>query len=222
MSDRLTLKCDCSLRLVLAHYTAETGLLSQENEPYQHSALDKIRKTIMMLHEGHGLSLEQIVFVGFSQGGLLGNTYLIAGLEALLQPSEGNGSVPLPGHLLSLAGSVFKVPPRFPVRGYASQEQREKTLRAEGTRDDSGRAAPRRIRARLLCGTVDRYFTEEEIKSAAAQIGAKAQSVRESDKLDTEVVLSVGFEDGQGHIITPKMVAAVAEAVDEILSRVSP
>ncbi|PWN27169.1 hypothetical protein BDZ90DRAFT_232724 [Jaminaea rosea] len=206
-------------------HNATESALTEDNEPFQYSALDKIRSTILFLHYEIGLPLDSIVFAGFSQGGLLADTYLLAGLDQLLDNKEDEETVddhfvPLPGYMLSLAGSVFKTPPRFPSRGHLNETHREK-LSSSSRSPYHGKTAPPQpssIRARLICGTQDRFFTPDEIKEAARQIGEKAGRVREEGK-GTDVVVSVAFDEGQGHVTTDRMIAAVIQSVDEILRR---
>lgn len=204
---------------------ATVSALTEDNEPFQYSALDRIRSTILFLHYEIGLPLGSIVFAGFSQGGLLADTYLLAGLDRLLDNQEDEEKVndhfvPLPGYVLSLAGSVFKTPPRFPSRGHLNEAHSEKLCSSSSSPYHSKTAPPQPscIRARLICGTQDRFFTPDEIKEAARQIGEKAGRVREEGK-GTDVVVSVAFDEGQGHVITDRMIAAVIQSVDEILTR---
>lgn len=182
------------------------------NEPYQYSALNKLRKTLLDLTNTHGIPLSNIVLGGFSQGGILSDTYLVAGLGHLDgAKSTEHDLVPLPAYVLSFAGSLFKTPPRFPVRSYASAEHQEQVLAA--SKSLKSPAQPKKVTARLLCGLADPYFPEEEIKSAAATI-VKASEERKSQ---INVQVSVGLEPNAPHIITPRMIAALVESLEEIL-----
>lgn len=187
--------------------------LTEESEPYQYSALIKIRDAILELHEQYSLALDNIIFVGFSQGAILLNTYLLAGIKQLLGETDCKSYIPLPGYALALAGSLFKTPPRFPSRGYASEEHEQSVTTQP---DDSARSQPQpqRVISRLLFGLADQYFPEDEIHAAAAELSQYA------NRLDSpKVTVSVGVEEGQGHVVTPRMVAAVVQSVDAILDK---
>lgn len=180
------------------------------NEPYQYSALDKLRKTLVDLTVNHKIPLSNIVVGGFSQGAILSDTYLLAGLDHL----DGANSVPLPAYILSFAGSLFKSPPRFPIRGYASADhEKQVTEASKATGGDKEPLQPHKVTVRLLCGLADRFFPQEEIESAAASL-VKAG---ESRKGQIDVQVSVGLEQGAPHIITPRMIAALVESLEEIL-----
>lgn len=197
-------------------HNATEKVMTDQSEPYQYAALSKIRDVILELHNNFGLPLDNIVFAGFSQGAILGNTYLLAGMKQLLSEEGGQGmdGIPLPGYMLALAGSLFKTPPRFPLRGYTSDEHRDNVHTAAPASASVGQ--PKRVVNRLLCGLADRYFPEEEISQAATELHSHAQQL--ASRLP--VTVSVGMKPGQGHIITPRMVAAVVQSLDDLLEHV--
>jgi len=187
-----------------------------QNDPYQYSALEKIRKTIALACESTSLGLDRILLIGFSQGANLANTYLKAGLKNLGE-TNGKPLIPLPGQILALAGSLFKSTPSFPVRQYASADHKEQISEQEKRYIDRLVALlpPKEVIDRLLCGTGDRFFSQDEIKEAASSL------VEERDKVKDEikVQISVGFEPNAPHMITNRMMAATIEAIDLILER---
>lgn len=195
-------------------HNATEQVFTQQSEPYQFSALTKIKEVILDLHQSVGLPLDKIVFAGFSQGAILGNTYLLAAMNQLLNGQEGNETIPLPGYILALAGSLFKTPPQFPIRGYASDEHKNST--AAASHPAHSITQPKRIVNRILWGLADRFFSEEEIKSAAGQLSECAKKLTEKNA-GVEVAVSIGPEPDQGHIITPRMVAAVVQSLDAVL-----
>ncbi|UZJ53861.1 hypothetical protein CBS101457_003181 [Exobasidium rhododendri] len=197
-----------------SHNTLQEDQVLQ-NDLYQYSSLEKIRQTILVACETTSLQPSQIVLIGFSQGANLANTYLKAGLKNIIE-SKGKTVIPIPGHILALAGSLFKATPSFPLRRYASAEHEEQLKEQE--RQHQGRfaalTAPKTVVDRLLCGTGDRFFSPDEIKEAASTL------VQDKDEAKDfiEVQISVGFEPNAPHMITNRMMAATIEAIDAILA----
>lgn len=185
------------------------------NQSYQYSSLDKIRTTILSACEAASLPPSQVVLVGFSQGANLANTYLQAGLADVASQGE-KTVVPLPGHILALAGSLFKAKPGFPTRQYASAEHQHLVSEEERQCRDRLVALPctTRVVDRLMVGTADRFFTPDEVKEAAS---ALMQASRAVEGL-VEVQVSVAIEPNAPHMITNRMMAATIEAIDAVLA----
>jgi hypothetical protein len=196
-----------------ASHATSTPHELKHNEPYQYSSLEKIRQTILLACEETRLPPEKIVLVGFSQGGNLANTYLKASLQEII--TRDSNLIPLPGHIVALAGSLFKVMPAFPRRGYASVEHEEECKGQESETAKGLLALPRpsKVIVRMLCGTKDRFFSQDEIKEAAANLAKVGQLAKDA----IEVQISVGFEPNAPHMITSRMMAATVEAIDAIL-----
>lgn len=104
------------------------------NDVYQHSALEKLRTTLVELVYTAQIPVEHIVLVGFSQGAMMANNYVLAALTATASHSRGDSDkkgsasqsastgahMPIPGHIFALSGSLFKTQPTFPERRYGS------------------------------------------------------------------------------------------------------
>lgn len=187
----------------------------ENNGPYQYSALHKIRVTMLDACLQTGLQPKNVIFVGFSQGANLGNTYLLAGMKELLDDKK-ESSVPIPGHVLALAGSLFKSTPDFPKRRYASSDHERESAQEEQRMSTalSSLQQTQKVINRLICGTGDRFFSEDEITEAAGTLGECSQRVK--DRVDVQV--SVGMDAKAPHMITPRMIAAVIDAIDHVLT----
>jgi predicted esterase len=188
----------------------------QLNDPFQYSALEKIRQTILMACEATSLPLDRILLVGFSQGANLANTYLQAGLKDIFE-TQGRTTIPLPGHILALAGSLFRTAPSFPARRYASVEHKEQVSEQERASREKLTALerPTSVIDRLLCGTGDRFFSADEIREAASTL----VNDREESKDLIDVQISVGLEPNAPHMITSRMMAATIETIDAIIAK---
>lgn len=188
--------------------------LTLHNGPYQYASLNKIRQTILSACETTSLSLDKIILIGFSQGGILSNTYLQAGLDGIAKKEQ---LIPLPGHILALAGSLFKRVPSFPIRHYASEdhEKQEASPLQQKQLEKRVKALtqPSKITSRLISGTRDQFFSQAEIEEAAGSISLKARPVK--DTIDVQI--SVLMEPGAPHLITNRMIAATIEAIDTVL-----
>ncbi|CAO1616767.1 unnamed protein product [Sympodiomycopsis kandeliae] len=204
-------------------HNATEKVFTDDSEPYQYSALHKIRTVISQLNQDCKIPLDNIIFAGFSQGAILIDTYLLAGMKQQSSNSKFDKSefIPLPGYILSLSGSLFKTPPKFPLRGYISQEHKKEITDIRIRENLHGPQLPRQpeqVVARLLCGTADRHFPQSEIENAAETLQIAAKQLTASAKNSPQVKISLRFEDGKGHVITPSMVAAVVDSVDQVLS----
>jgi predicted esterase len=188
---------------------------TKDNAPYQYSSLQKIRQSIILACEPTGLQPEQVILVGFSQGANLANTYLQIGLSQIAK--GGKSTVPLPGHILPLAGALFKVMPSFPQRQYLSPEHKGQFSKEEDEVSAQCHALrrPKKVVCRLICGTGDRFFSQEEIEDAAATLANESSKV--DDRIDVQI--SVLMEPRAPHTVTNRMLAATIEAIDAALSR---
>ena len=199
----------CSHNAVLPH---ETTL----NAPYQYSALHKIRQSILLACEATNLQPEHMILIGFSQGANLANTYLQSGLRQLQKEEGKKCTIPIPGQIVALAGSLFKVSPSLSTRQYFSAYQREQHVKEEERIEQQCAALlrPRKVFDRLICGTGDRFFSQEEIEEAASTLARDSASVK--DLIDAQI--SVAIEPHAPHTITNRMMAAVIEAIDTALA----
>jgi hypothetical protein len=196
-----------------------SALDAKINGPYCYSALELLRKTILRLtvESDHPVPLSNIVLVGFSQGAILLNAYLLAALE------YGNDkrapAIPLPAHLFSLAGTLLGIKPAFPYRpAFGSDE--EKVLHERDQEKErmqsSNVSQPDTITLHLLCGDQDRYFSEAEIHETARHfLQAKEEQIEQGNSIAQRIRVGVGMEKGAGHVVTERMIAAVAQAIDQ-------
>lgn len=105
--------------------------------------------------------------------------------------------------MLALAGTRLASLPPFPLRAgtYADSEA------ARRAPPSSAVHGAEETFVRLICGEGDRYFRPAEIHTVAAELAASG------------VRVSVALEPGVGHIVTPRMVAAVIEAAQQLCAR---
>jgi hypothetical protein len=186
------------------------------NAPYQYSSLYKIRQAILLACSSTDLQPEHVILIGFSQGANLANTYLHSGLAQLEKDESKDSTVPIPGHIIALAGSLFKVPPSFPTRQYLSKEHEEQSKKEEQQIEEQCKALrrPASVINRLICGIGDRFFSQAEIEEAAGTLANDSARVKDL----IEVQISVAMEARAPHTITNRMMAAVIEAIDAALA----
>lgn len=217
-------------------HTAQ-GHEAQINAPYQHSALELLRSTLVELVVDRDVPVDRIALVGFSQGALLANTYVLSALQRRQRRSSSDDrhlpALPLPAHILPLAGSLFTEQPLFPDRrfGAAHDEDAYQRMLADEAQRMSRRSEPfdavpqGGITVRLLCGTSDRFFATDEIEWAAAALAeARTTAASSQQAADSEAAraakalqISVGFEPGAPHQVTERMTAAVVAAIETML-----
>lgn len=198
------------------------------NNPYQYSSLEKLRKTLVFLTTVKNVSPAHIILIGFSQGAMLANNYVLAVLN---QKGSQTPLLPLPGHILALSGSLFATTPSFPSRSFASQTDKdahEKSLVDEASQASSHKeqtVIPPACRLRLLCGDSDRFFQPSEIEEAAKVIAlakSKAQSQAPQHsfaKLAADALeISLSIEPNAPHQITAWMIAVLVSTIEEVLT----
>jgi hypothetical protein len=122
-------------------------------------------------------------------------------LCALREPD--NTEVLRPAYVLALAGTRLASLPPFPRRaGTFTAEEAQRSAPPSSAVPDAEHTF-----VRLICGEGDRYFRPAEIHAVAGELAQAG------------VRVSVALEPGVGHIVTPRMVAAVIEAAQELCAQ---
>lgn len=165
------------------------------------------------------------MLVGFSQGAILVNSYLLRCLQLISSSSETRvehgqlvaSPLPLPCKILAWAGTGFNFQTTFPDPGWprfpssptasavpSSQEQRK---------EDVGGYV---VHSHQQCGSSDRYFSSSDITSVADQI---SKAGREAEERCTGLVVKATAEmEVGGHSVLPGMTATLIEMVQRVIS----
>lgn len=194
------------------------------NGPYTFSALELLRTTLrdVVFAAKDPLPASRIIVVGFSQGAILTNAYLVAALEQ--QNDNANApTLPVPAHIFSLAGSLFGVKPVFPERsGFGSKEEYHsyQARAEEEVKFAHSLAHDHPVTIHLLCGDCDRYFPENEIvETGRSFVRLRDDARQRGSNVAKFLDIGVGIEKGAPHTITQRMIAAVLVAVDELVAK---
>lgn len=152
-----------------------------------------------------GIAPSRMILVGFSQGAILVNTYLI---QALQHSDE----LLVPAKVLAWAGSEFAFDSPFPHKSWctfpaasAPHDQPLDSLLSHL----SVHSSSAQVESHQQCGTADRYFTEDEIQHVALRIARVAHQAGRSAHV------SVAMEPGN-HSVLPGMVAKLIQMVQNV------
>lgn len=162
-----------------------------------YSSLLKVHDEMAFL-QSRGVPPSRIILVGFSQGAILVNSYLIQALRS---------GLPLPAKVLGWAGSCFAFQTPFPRKGwcYFSESNDLSQSLAHLTMQNQATTATA-VESHQQCGTADRYFAQDEIEAVAVKTALVA-----ADK----VRVSVAMEPGN-HSVLPGMVAKLIQMVQDV------
>ncbi len=138
-----------------------------------HSSLLKLKDEIESLNR-LGIPNSRIVLVGFSQGAILINSYLLRALQLLSQDGaevevkDGelqNSPLPLPAYFLGWAGTTFSFETTFPTPGWPFLA--DPSAAPTGTASDAAAIEEPRyaVWCHQQCGSSDRYFTQADIEA---------------------------------------------------------
>lgn len=202
--------------------------------PYVHSSLLKLRDEIASLNE-IGIPNSRIILVGFSQGAILVNSYLLRTLQLLscsgqqAQVDKGeltNPPLPLPRHFLSWAGTSFSFETTFPDPGWpsfpiASEDAIATSDGIDEQHDDDNTDAdegePYSIWCHQQCGSSDRYFSQSDIEAVAKRISQAGQRASEATSSRVRVTSTAEMEPGV-HSVLPGMTAMLIQMVQRVAS----
>lgn len=120
------------------------------------------------------------MLVGFSQGAILINSYLLRALQLLSQQGAGvsvekgelrEAPLPLPAYFLGWAGTTFSFETTFPTPGWPFfVDSSTSSTAAPSETADADEAGRYTIWSHQQCGLSDRYFTQAEIEAVAKRI----------------------------------------------------
>lgn len=201
-----------TLRAVEAQDGAWFGTHTPQSEadlafqgPYVHSSLLKIKDEIESLNDA-GIPASKVVIVGFSQGAILVNSYLIRALDLL---ATGEGQLPLPKHFLGWAGTCFNFETTFPEPGWPVFTSDEKNKAEQG----QGEEGEYDVWSHNQCGSSDRYFTASQIQEVTGRIASAAA------KVGGKVRVRVSSETEPGaHSVLPGMIAKLIQMVESVVA----
>ncbi|PWN50211.1 hypothetical protein IE53DRAFT_106576 [Violaceomyces palustris] len=203
------------------------------NGPYIHSSLQRLEKEIRRLEE-LGVGRSRIVLLGFSQGAILSNTYLLCALSQLEKisaastsssddppPTPQTTTMPIPANILALAGTIFdadifypekRVPIHNPRGGGGGGEDLASQVIQPPAEQLHQQEQEALVKLHLHCGLSDRYFTEEEVVDAASIISRAATRAGYGEKVRVSVQMEVG-----GHSILGGMLSKLSQVIQSLI-----
>ncbi|SPO29487.1 uncharacterized protein UTRI_04778_B [Ustilago trichophora] len=191
--------------------------------PYAHSSLLELRDEIESLHR-IGLPHSKIVLVGFSQGAIIVNSYLLRALQLLclskhVKMEHGelvNSPLPIPAYMLGWAGTCFNFETTFPQPGWprfptpstptSPHSHPEKRHKVEQE------AAGYTVWCHQQCGSSDRYFAQSDIEAVSSEISKAGERATQACS-GLVVVKSTAEMERGAHSILPGMIAKLIQMV---------
>lgn len=172
--------------------------------PYVHSSLLRLRTEIEALNSV-GIPNSRIVLVGFSQGAILVNAYLLRAI-ALSSNSSSRDRLPLPGYFLGWAGTTFSFEVSFPTPAWPTWSSPPDQI-AAGTQEGKGVKKVQQVWSHNQCGSSDRYFSQSDIEAVAKRIqeaGDRSVGVR---------VRATAEMEAGAHSVLPGMMAKLIQMI---------
>ncbi|PWY97226.1 hypothetical protein BCV70DRAFT_203061 [Testicularia cyperi] len=188
--------------------------------PYIYGSLQKLRSEIEFLNS-RGIPNHKIILVGYSQGAIMINTYLIKALEqiasskskpAALQVTD---QLPIPAKFLAWAGTTFSFGTHFPIKAWPYLEAATSDADSKPSTNQTEEIGFS-VESHQQCGLSDRYFTQQEIEDVAAKIANASSKAFGPDEAGIKV--SLAMEPGI-HAVLPGMIARLIQMIQDVLAQ---
>lgn len=189
-----------------------------------HSSLLKLKDEIESLNRT-GIPNSRIVLVGFSQGAILINSYLLRALQLLSQSGaevkvkDGelqNVALPLPAYFLGWAGTTFSFQTTFPTQGWPFFADHSASA-TDTTSEAAAIEEPQfTIWCHQQCGSSDRYFTQADIEAVTTRISNAGRQA--STRCPSLLVKSTAEMEPGVHSVLPGMTAKLIQMIERAAS----